>query len=206
MKRDLQAREAALKLKDTPRYALANFDSKRDQPTTAQAFSCALGVDITQAATPALYKILGAMRVDVRASAYRAKGLYRRPRPYEVYHTRVCSPKDEQLGKDEGSYPSARAAVGWAYALVLAEMNPLRRDPILQRGREFGQSRMICDASWQSDIDAGRMLAEADVKLIRQSSAFQDDFARARAEIAAAVRAGKMPRNCQAESIALAAR
>src|SRR4029453_11895669 len=69
MERDLHAREAALKLRGTSRYELANFDSKRDQPRTAQAFACALGTDISQGATPTLYKLLGAMRVDVRASA-----------------------------------------------------------------------------------------------------------------------------------------
>src|SRR4030095_10597841 len=101
---------------------------------------------------------------------------------------------------------SARAAVGWSYALVLADLNLARRDAILRRGREFGQSRLICDAFWPSEIDAGRKLAEEDVKRLRQSGAFRNDFIRARAEVATAIRTGKAPQNCEAETLALAAR
>ena len=34
---------------------------------------------------------------------------------------------------------------------------------ILQRGIAFGQSRVICGAHWQSDVDAGRLVGSAAV-------------------------------------------
>src|SRR5262249_6973410 len=120
MARDLKARDAALKLRSTSRYALAEFDARRDQPASSQAFACAFGTDISETATPTLYRMLGAMRVDVRASTYKAKGLYNRRPPFEVYGTKVCAPTDVKVLENEGSYPSARAAAGWAYAFVLA--------------------------------------------------------------------------------------
>jgi|KBSMisStaDraftv2_1062788.scaffolds.fasta_scaffold168964_1 acid phosphatase (class A) len=204
--RDLQARDSALKLKSTSRYAMAEFDARRDQAASSQAFACAFGANIDEKATPTLYKLLSAMRVDVRASTYRVKGLYNRRPPFEVYGTHVCAPTDVKVLEAEGSYPSARAAAGWAYAFVLASLNPARRDAIIHRGTEFGLSRLICDESWQSDVDAARVLAFNDVRLLMQNPRFRSDLARAREEVAVAVRAGKVPRNCESETIALAAR
>ena len=207
MKRDLDARQSALKLWNTPRYVLATSDSKRNQLSTVQAFTCALGTDISQERTPKLYRVLEAMRVDVRASSYPAKARFRRPQPFEIYHSNTCSPADEQLVKGAGNYPDARAAVGWAYALVLSEIEPARTDAIMQRGREFGQSRMICDAAWQSDVDAGISLATQDVIRLRQDKDFLSDLDAAKAEVAAELRAGVKPqRDCGAESLALAMR
>ena len=203
---DLKARDAALKLKSTSRYELAEFDARRDHAASSQAFACAFGSEISEKTTPVLYRMLGAMRVDVRASTYRAKGLYNRRPPFEVYHTQVCKPTDVKILEAEGSYPSARAAAGWSYAFVLASINPARRDAIIHRGSEFGLSRMICDESWQSDVDAARILALEDVRLLMRNSRFQADLARAREEIAAAARAGKAPPNCKAEMLALGGR
>jgi acid phosphatase (class A) len=99
-----------------------------------------------------------------------------------MHHANVCAPS-EKLVRDDGSYPSAKAAVGWAYALVLSQLNPERRTMIMDRGREFGQSRVICDAEWQSDVDAGRMLAQAVVTRLQAVEQFQSDLAAARREL-----------------------
>jgi acid phosphatase (class A) len=206
MARDIKARDAAQKLKATSRYALAEFDARRDQPSSAEAFACAFGANISETTTPTLYRMLGAMRVDVRASTYKVKDLYSRRPPFEVYGTKVCTPTDVKVLKAEGSYPSARAAAGWAYAFVLAYLNPARRDAIIHRGTEFGLSRLICDESWQSDVDAARLLAMEDVRRFMQSARFRRDLNRARTEVDAAIKAGKTPKNCKTETLALASR
>jgi len=144
--------------------------------------------------------------VDVRASSYRAKEHYKRPRPYVAHGTRACAP-GEGLVQNDGSYPSARGAVGWAYALVLAEINPARRDAIMNRGREFGQSRVVCDAEWQSDVDASRVLAAAAVERMHSSRAFQADLAAARKELARIPSSDRVsPQSCLSEARALASR
>jgi acid phosphatase (class A) len=205
--RDLQAREAALKLKGTSRYTLAADDANRAQPNTVAAFDCAFGASIDPKTLPTLYGLLGRVRLDVRAAAYAAKSRYKRPRPYVQYKATVCYPEDEKLTRADGSYPSARGAVGWAYALVLAELNPARSSQIMKRGDEFGQSRVVCDEEWLSDVDAGRTLAAAVIKQMQSKHAFQRDMQASRKEMDTLfARGAQSPANCPAEAKALAAR
>jgi acid phosphatase (class A) len=203
MQADEAARQRALALKGTLRYALAKSDAARDSARTINSFSCAFGTEISEANTPTLYGLLVRVRIDARRASYRAKNHYMRPQPFVIYHTKTCSPAEEELTAPEGSYPAARSAVGWAYALVLANLNPARAKEIMERGRQFGQSRVICDVQWQSDVDAGYTVGAATVSALSKNKAFRADLAASRAEIASARGA---PTNCAAESKALASR
>ena len=207
MTRDEQARQAAIALQGTERYELAKEDAGRSTDQTAQAFSCALGTDISEANTPRLYKLLMRMRIDVRRASYPAKNRYARPQPFVVHKSETCSPSDEEIARGEGSYPNARAAVGTAYSQVLAELSPSRADVILKRGFEFGQNRVICDSAWQSDVDAGHVVGTTMFARLKDDSAFRADMEAARAEIARAIAAGHKPSgNCDLEAAALAKR
>lgn len=207
MKADEQARTAALPLKGTPRYALAAFEANRSQDNTVDAFKCAFGTDISAQATPRLYELLSRLRLDVRAASYAAKTHFARPRPFAVYNARTCYPADEAMTRNDGSYPSARGAVGWSYALVLAELRPDRADAILTRGRDFGQSRVICDQEWKSDIDAGRTVATVIVGKLEAVPQYKADLEAARKEVAAELAAKVQPaRNCAPEFAVLASR
>lgn len=183
MRRDEEARKAAVRLKGTARYQLASKDAVIGFPELPDDFECATGFAITKEGTPRLYGLLGKMLIDVGLSTYRAKDHYKRTRPFVVHGETTCYPKDEQLLRQDGSYPSGHSAIGWGFALVLAELNPDRADAILQRGREFGQSRLICDAHWQSDIDAGRVIGAATVARLHADATFRADLDAARAEI-----------------------
>ncbi|MCG2601876.1 MAG: phosphatase PAP2 family protein, partial [Achromobacter sp.] len=95
-------------------------------------------------------------------------------------------------------------AAGWAWALVLAEVNPERANRLLRRGLEFGQSRVICNAHWQSDVDAGRTMGAATVALLRDNAEFVADLNGARQEVRAMQAAGSAPGlDCAAEEAAL---
>jgi acid phosphatase (class A) len=203
---DEEARAAALPLKGTARYALAAADADRQQASTATAFQCAFGAEISAERTPALFELLAKVRLDVRAASYPAKSHFKRPRPFAVYNTHTCYPADESNVRDDGSYPSARGAVGWAYAEVLKELNPARAAEIWQRAIEFGHSRVVCDEEWLSDVEASRILGVATLKHIEDKPAFRSDFNAARREVAAALRSGAKPPNCKAETLALASR
>jgi acid phosphatase (class A) len=189
MARDDALRLAALNLRGTPRYALALADADRGEASTVKAFECALSTGISAQRTPALMRLLAKVRLDVRASAYKAKEHYKRPRPWVANGAPVCR-SSETTVQNDGSYPSARGAVGWAYALVLAEVNPSRRDALLHRGRQFGESRVICDAEWQSDVDAGNKLAALAVQRMHQNKLFLADLASSRQEVADEIRSG----------------
>ncbi|HRD45355.1 MAG TPA: phosphatase PAP2 family protein, partial [Caulobacter sp.] len=96
-----------------------------------------------------------------------------------------------------GSYPSGHSLIGYSWGLVLAELVPERATELTARGREFGDSRVICGVHWQSDVDAGRVLAAALVARLHAEAAFQADLATARSEIEAA-RARGAPEHCPA--------
>jgi len=206
MGRDEEARDAALQLRGSARYALAVSDASREQADTAAAFQCALGTEINETRTPALYRLLAKVRLDVRAAAYPAKSYYKRPRPFVMYKGNACYAPDDENVRNDGAYPSARGAVGWAYAMVLAEINPARASELTQRARDFGESRVVCDEEWISDVDAGRTLADATVRHIRDKPAFRDDLDAARKEIAAAFASPVKPPGCEKETVALASR
>jgi acid phosphatase (class A) len=205
-RRDHNERAAALKFYGTPRYVIAAHDARRDYDPTVSAFTCAFGTGITAARTPRLYKLLANVRLDVRASSYKAKARYRRQPPFELYKSKTCSPADEVLARPS-SYPEARAAVGWAFAFILSEVDPDRTEQLNRRAREFARSRLICDAAWNSDLDAGLLLAKQDVVRLNQDNNFRRDLEAAKAEVAIERRANIKPaRDCTRETTALAMR
>jgi len=203
MLRDEAARKSVLNLRDTPRYRLASTDAVIGFPELPNDFSCAAGFQISKEGTPRLYGLMGKMLIDVGLSTYKAKDHYKRVRPFVVHKTGTCFPKDEELLRKDGSYPSGHSAIGWGYALVLAELLPSRADAILQRGRDYGQSRLVCDVHWQSDIDAGRVIAAATVARLHADPAFRADLDAARQELAQLPPAAAAPSACAAESAAL---
>jgi acid phosphatase (class A) len=207
MQYDEQIRALALPLRGTPRYALAQLDAVRTQQGTVDAFQCAFGTAITAERTPRLYELLSRVRIDVRAASYPAKSHFRRQRPFIVHNVHSCYPSDEAMTAEDGSYPSARGAVGWAYALVLAKLNPKRSAEILQRGKDFDQSRTICDQEWQSDIDGGHIVATTIVDHLQHNALYQSDFTAARSEVAAELASAISPaKDCRSEMRALATR
>ena len=205
MRRDEAARASVLKLRGTSRYRLAAADAVIG-PDLPDYFSCSAGIAISKQATPHLYGLMAKMMIDVGLSTYRAKDHYNRVRPFVVHKAHTCYAKDEAMLRHDGSYPSGHSAIGWGYALVLAELIPARADAILQRGRDFGHSRLVCDAHWQSDIDAGRVIASAAVARLHADPAFRSDLNAARAEVSGETGKGVAAEpKCAGEAAALAA-
>ncbi|MGH6950912.1 MAG: acid phosphatase, partial [Vitreimonas sp.] len=139
--RDEAARTDAERFRGTPRWERAVSDADLHFPHAAQTFSCAANIPISQERTPRLYALLGRTFIDVGLSTYRAKTHYQRTRPFAMHNAPTCTPGDEAMLRNDGSYPSGHSAAGWGWALLLTELFPDRTDEILQRGRDFGQSR-----------------------------------------------------------------
>ena len=194
-----------LKLKGTPRWDLAKTDAHLTFPEAAGTFSCALGGPITEDGTPYLYQLLRRTLVDAGLATYRAKNEYERPRPFMLNNEPICVPEEEEALRESGSYPSGHTAIGWAWALILSEIAPDRVNEIMVRGRAYGESRMVCNLHWNSDVSEGRTVASAVVAKLHANPGFLYDLAAAKEEIAA-VRAENLPptRDCQAEGAALA--
>ena len=155
---DQEVSRKSLALRGTPRWKLAAEDANLMFPQAAGTFSCALDAPISEQDTPYLYMLLRRTLADAGLSTYRAKDHYKRTRPFVVNKEPTCTPDEEEHLKKDGSYPSGYTALGWAWALVLTEIAPDRADAILARGRAFGESRVICNVHWHSDVVEGRFM------------------------------------------------
>ena len=147
-------------LRNTERGKLAAEDANLSAGGVANAFSSAFGSPITEKDAPQLHKLLTNMIEDAGDLATRgAKEKYMRIRPFAFYGVSTCNTTEQDKLAKNGSYPSGHTSIGWATALVLAEINPQRQNEILKRGYELGESRVICGYHWQSDVDAARIVA-----------------------------------------------
>jgi acid phosphatase (class A) len=192
------------KLKDSARWMQAEKDAVLAFPKASEAFQCALGIGITAEATPHLNMLLRRTLADAGLATYKAKDFYKRQRPFMAGNETICTPKEEASLRKDGSYPSGHAALGWAWGLVLAEVAPERSDVLMQRARAFGQSRALCGVHWQSDVDAGQLVASAVYAQLHSNADFNEQLALARKEVAAARLAGSPPTaDCTAETKAL---
>ena len=104
----------------------------------------------------------------------------------------TCNPEQQQELSTNGSYPSGHTAIGWATALVLAEINVDRQNEILKRGYEMGQSRVICGYHFQSDVDAARLVASAVVARLHANENFMKQLEKAKKEFAELVSKGQV--------------
>lgn len=181
--RDEDARAATIALRGKARWDLARKDADLQFPQPAKNYSCAMGVDISEEKTPHLYRLMQRVLTDAGLSTYGVKNTYNRTRPFVVHNEGTCQPDEEVVLRQDGSYPSGHTAAGWAWALTLAEVNPKRGDNLLKRGMSFGQSRVICNAHWQSDVDAGRIMGAATVAKLHSNAEFLADIQAARKEI-----------------------
>jgi len=192
------------RLKGTARYAQATRDAELSFPQASDNFACALGVPIDRQRTPRLYLLLQRTMVDAGLATYGAKNQYQRVRPFVVHDEGTCLPKDEAALRKDGSYPSGHTAIGWGWAMVLTQVAPDRANALLARGRQFGESRLVCNAHWQSDVLEGRAVASGAFAKLQSNADFLADVAAARKEVAAQRAAGAQPAGCDAEAAALA--
>lgn len=193
--------QQALALRDSPRFRQASLDADLGFPAGAEQFSCALGMPINEQQTPALMRLLLRSLISASASTKAAKNHYRRPRPFMLNGQPVCTPGDEPHLRASGSYPSGHTTIGWTWALLLSEIAPERSTALLERGRNYGHSRLVCNVHWYSDIKQGETMAAATVARLHDNAEFRADLAAARREIEA-TRALALPpsRNCAAEA------
>ncbi|WP_340646955.1 phosphatase PAP2 family protein [Phenylobacterium sp.] len=170
-------------LAGTPRWNAAIRDNDIWGGGALKGYACAAGKEIGPKATPVLYRLLHRIELDVRTVGKPAKDHYNRPRPLIGDTQAVCVPREDWM-KTNASYPSGHTMVGWAWGLILTELAPGKADGLMATAKEVGESRAVCGVHYQSDIEAGRMLASAMVARLHGDPAFQRDLATARRELA----------------------
>jgi acid phosphatase (class A) len=202
---DVEVAENTFALRDTPRFALAAADFELNVPSFVRVFSCALNTQITKDNAPYLYNLLSRSFTDIGISTYAAKNHYKRARPFQYNHEPLAAPEARAFLEKDPAYPSGHSALGWGYALLLTELAPERAGEILARGRAFGESRIVCNHHWFSDVVWGRFMGAATVARLHADPTFLADLEAAKAEFAELRAKGVPPAgDCQAEAAALA--
>ncbi|MBO4312251.1 MAG: phosphatase PAP2 family protein [Desulfovibrionaceae bacterium] len=187
--RDMYAYGLSLRGTERAKQAAEDADTKQ----LPKVFSKAFGGEITQEAMPELFSLLRRAKSELGSMSTRtAKDTFKRVRPFVLFNDPTCYPPHEKKLRKQPSYPSGHSSQGWGIALLLAEINPGRKEIILRRGYEYGQSRVICGYHWQSDVDAGRLAAAGGLANLHANPAFLRHLERAKKEFAKLAAQGKV--------------
>jgi len=162
--------------KTSQRWLQAQRD---DDLSPFTAFSSVLGPRFTPETAPRTKALFDVLFADVKAQTGPAKAVFGRPRPPLVDTALAsCAPLEKTA-----SYPSGHAARGWLMALTLSEMVPEQASAILARGRDYGDSRVVCAEHFPSDVEAGRLIGAAVFAAAQRNNDFQRDLKKARKEL-----------------------
>jgi acid phosphatase (class A) len=194
-KADRAIYEQTRALDGSARWALAQRDNDLWTGGAMHRFSCALGREIGEAATPVTQRLLHRVELDVRTVGTPPKDFYDRKRPPLGDTRPICVPREKWM-ETNASYPSGHSMAGWSWALILAEIQPATASDLMVAGREIGQSRVVCGVHFASDVAAGRELAAAMVARLHADPQFVADLKAAKAELAAAP--STPPGSCEA--------
>ncbi len=171
--------------RNTPRGDKASRESLWTPAIMRTIMAEVLELDtISDEKTPALSRLLLKAYNTGNISTVKAKEKYMRTRPFVQMGEQTWAAYDTDFLRSNGSYPSGHTGIGWATALVFAEMWPALQDTILRRGFEFGENRIITGAHYQSDVNAGYMCAAASIARAHDNPQLAKDIAAARAEYA----------------------
>lgn len=178
---DLCHHAHARSLWETQRAEEARLDSPWEIGV-AERFEKAFGQEISLETTPELYDLLQRVAIDVSISLRSIKNAYLRVRPYVYFGEGTLIPDDEDALRGNGSFPSGHSAVGFAFALILAEVAPEHQTEVFKRGIDYGDSRVIANYHWRSDVEAARVIASMVVARLHACDAFREQLERARNE------------------------
>jgi acid phosphatase (class A) len=154
--------------------------AKAEKKFSIFVFTPAIGSFFQSNTLPKTTAFFERVHSDTEAVTDTAKNFWKRPRPYVVEPSLSNGEPEKSF-----SYPSGHSTRATVYALLLAELFPDRKDEILAVGRDVGWHRVEIARHYPTDIYAGRALAQAIVREMKASPAFQHDFAEAKNEIAA---------------------
>lgn len=189
------------------RGELARSDEDTSSRHMFEVFACSLGLSLTPDTAPATVTLLRRASYEAMRSASTAKQWFKRPRPAARPGELTCAADGLQgSGYD---YPSGHATLGWTWAQLLARVSPPHAKALLDRGRLYGESRIICGAHSASAVEAGQAAATATLSVIDQEPAFVQDLNNARHEIATLRTSPTLvkpdPATCRAEAVLIAA-
>lgn len=180
--KDLERYKWGKQQRSTPRGKQASYESLYGIVRMATIYSDLLGFVIHPSTTPAIYRLMLYSGETAYRNTMAIKDKHKRKRPFELMGEDIWGEFDGDYLRGDGSYPSGHTALGWTTALVLAEIAPEYKDQILERGRQYGESRVIVGAHWQSDVDAGYMIGASTFDAIQNDPRYKLHLQEARKE------------------------
>lgn len=182
-------------LKGSERWALAQHDAKLDKSTLVEDYSCAVGYKLDLKQLPHLAAVLQKVSSAVSQRTSEAKHYWHRRRPFVGTSLPTCTSVDD-LGP-YSSFPSGHTTAGYGVALILASLLPEKASSILERGRVFGESRIVCGVHWKSDVQAGYLNAASQMNAVLRAPSLQKDLKQAQKELHAAQKVQPPPDEAQ---------
>ncbi|MBP5533900.1 MAG: phosphatase PAP2 family protein [Alphaproteobacteria bacterium] len=179
---DWQRYQWGKSMRNTERGKQAVADAVDTLDYYVKIYSEPFGLTISKENTPEIYNLLDRVLATAIVCKDKAKSHLMRIRPFVLFNEPTPVPKDEEHLKTNSSYPSGHTTMGWALALVLAEINPDRQDEILKRGFEYGESRVIVGFHFQSDVDAARVITSTLVNRLHANKEFIEQLSKAKEE------------------------
>lgn len=175
---------AELRAAGAARTPATEAEARRDGDTkNASIFTDVLGPKFDLARLPATSVLMALVRASEKDAVDRGKAHFQRPRPYVADPTlKACKRNDDPLS----SYPSGHTAMAFSMGETLARLVPEKAGPLLARAAAYGQSRIVCEQHYRSDVSAGQMLGLLIAERLPTKLAFQVAFDAARHELLAA--------------------
>jgi acid phosphatase (class A) len=120
-------------------------------------FSAAAGVDLASTRFALTRALLDAAAKDAGRIGWELKQHFRRPRPF-LTDERITPVVERDRSF---SYPSGHGVYGVVTAAVLADLEPERREGLLDFGRQLGNDRVMAGVHNPSDVAAAQRLGAA---------------------------------------------
>ena len=167
---------------DEARVAVAIADAEwYDIAKLLLQWKDAFGLEINETETPEIWKLMMRSLATTDPMRKETKEFYKRQRPFERFNDSMPSHEEEYL-RGEGSYPSGHTLRGWTITLLMIQIAPNRATELYKRGMEYGLSRVIVGAHWQSDVDNTRVAASMLYSILQTNADFQSMMKEAQQE------------------------
>jgi acid phosphatase (class A) len=160
--------------------AAVKLDGETKNPTI---FIEVLGPSFDLAKLPATKQMFAMVRATEKDAVDRGKDEFKRPRPWIVDPTlQSCAKNGEPLS----SYPSGHTSLAFSMAGILARLVPDKAEAIMARAARYGETRIVCEQHFRSDITAGEALGLLIADRLMTKPEFRAAFDTARRELVAA--------------------
>ncbi|MBQ0116211.1 MAG: phosphatase PAP2 family protein [Bacteroidales bacterium] len=147
--------------RETERGTIARINACNNNAVIISDMEYLIHQNINPGVMPSTYQMLETALNAAENACVTAQQHYMRKHPFEVFNEDPYTFEDKNEIAATGSYPSVNAAKGWLAALTMVAVAPEQQDSILLEGYQLGDNNIIAGINWQSDVDAGRLVAEA---------------------------------------------